>query len=101
MASTGYPIEQVVLVAGMVQDTLPANRPEAIGLLRLDTDWYESTASELEYLYPLLSKNAVLIIDDYGHLRGQRKAVDEFLSTRKEILLLNRVDYSCRLAVKV
>jgi hypothetical protein len=41
-----------------------------------------------------------LIVDDYGHLRGQRKAVDEYLQQHQENLLLNRIDYSGRLAVK-
>jgi O-methyltransferase len=100
MLSTGYPAENVVLVKGMVQDTLPDNAPDSIALLRLDTDWYESTACELAHLYKALSKNGVLIIDDYGSLRGQRKAVDEFLATSAKPLLLVRVDYSGRVAVK-
>lgn len=100
IASTGYPMENVVFVKGMVQDTLTCNLPEAISLLRLDTDWYESTVCELENLYPSLSKNGVLIIDDYGHLRGQRKAVDEFFARCNEHVLLHRIDYSGRMAIK-
>jgi hypothetical protein len=100
MLSTGYPAENIVLVKGMVQDTLPHKAPDSIALLRLDTDWYESTACELAHLYKALSMRGVLIIDDYGSLRGQRKAVDEFLTTSDKPLLLVRVDYSGRVAVK-
>jgi O-methyltransferase len=63
-------------------------------LLRLDTDWYESTRHELEHLYPRLVMGGVIIIDDYGHWKGARLAVDEYLAERRIPLLLNRIDYS-------
>jgi O-methyltransferase len=100
MESTGYPMDKVAFVKGMVQDTLAANCPEAIALLRLDTDWYASTVCEMRYLYPRLSESGVLIIDDYGHLQGQRQAIDEYFARNREPVLLNRIDYSGRLAIK-
>lgn len=69
------------LIKGMVEDTIPAEMPEKIALLRLDTDFYDSTKHELEHLYPLLSPGGILIVDDYGSWAGSRKAVDEFLET--------------------
>jgi hypothetical protein len=42
----------------------------------------------------------VLIIDDYGHWQGARKAVDEFIGELKEPILLNRIDYTGRVAIK-
>jgi hypothetical protein len=99
MASTGYPAELIELVRGRVEDTIPAQAPNRIALLRLDTDWYESTRHELEQLWPRLSPGGVLILDDYGHWLGARRAVDEFLTT-VEPLLLHRIDYTGRLAVK-
>jgi len=100
MRSTGYPLERVHYVQGRVEDTIPANAPARIAVLRLDTDWYESTRHELEHLYPLLSPGGVLIVDDYGHWAGCRKAVDEYLGARGIKLLLHRVDYTGRIAVK-
>ena len=97
----GYPAEKVIFVKGMVQDTLPNNAPDRIALLRLDTDWYQSTAWELKHLYDRVSANGVLIIDDYGHMKGQRKAVDEFFAERGEHPLLQRIDYSGRLLLKL
>jgi O-methyltransferase len=47
-------------------------------LLRLDTDWYESTKFELTYMEPKVSPFGFVIVDDYGHWRGSRRAVDEF-----------------------
>ena len=57
------------------------NLPEKISILRLDTDFYSSTKIELEILYKRLVKGGILIIDDYGHWKGVRKAVDEFVSS--------------------
>jgi hypothetical protein len=98
--STGYPKDQIHFVAGKVEDTLPAAAPEKIALLRLDTDWYESTRHELLHLYPRLVKHGVLIIDDYGHWQGAQQATDEYFATLSLRPLLQRVDYTGRLAVK-
>jgi hypothetical protein len=100
MAETGYPAERVHYSVGKVEDTLPAQAPERIALLRLDTDWYESTRHELQHLYPLLADGGVLIIDDYGHWDGARRAVDEYFAEQAEPLLLNRIDYTGRVAIK-
>ena len=88
------------LIEGRVEDTLQAHAPEQIALLRLDTDWYASTKHELDVLYPRLVEGGVLIIDDYGHWRGARKAVDEYILQHRLPLLLTRIDYTGRLAVK-
>jgi O-methyltransferase len=100
MGSTGYPPERVHLVKGMVEDTVPVQAPERLALLRLDTDWYASTKHELEQLYPRLSDGGVLIIDDYGHYEGARRAVDEYFEMADHRVLLNRIDYTGRVAVK-
>lgn len=96
---TGYPAGNLRLVKGLVEETIPAQAPSHIALLRLDTDWYSSTRHELEQLYPRLSPGGVLIIDDYGHWQGARRAVDEYFGPGRPILL-NRVDYTGRIAVK-
>jgi hypothetical protein len=99
--STGYPPDRMHFVAGQVEQTIPDRAPASIALLRLDTDWYASTKHELEHLFPRLSVGGVLIIDDYGHWQGARKAVDEYLEERSVPLLLNRIDYTGRIALKV
>jgi hypothetical protein len=100
MRTTGYPEERIHLVPGLVEDTLPGAAPASIALLRLDTDWYASTRHELVHLYPRLADGGVLIVDDYGHYEGARRAVDEYFAGRAEPLLLNRIDYTGRVAVK-
>jgi len=90
----------ITLVKGKVENTLllKKNLPDKISILRLDTDWYESTKTELEILYPKLSKNGVLIIDDYGHFMGCKKAVDEYFKNYKP--WFHYIDYTCRLLIK-
>jgi O-methyltransferase len=100
MASRGLAADRVEMVQGLVEETIPARAPEQIAMLRLDTDWYGSTRHELDHLFPRLSPGGVLLIDDYGHWPGVRKAVDEYVREQGLHLLLNRIDYPGRLAVK-
>jgi O-methyltransferase len=100
VTSTGYPKEKLHLIKGKVEDTIPKNAPNQIALLRLDTDWYESTAHELQHLYPRVAPNGVVIIDDYGHWQGARQAVDEYFAQQPFKPLMNRQDYTGRLLVK-
>jgi hypothetical protein len=95
-----YPEKFIHYVKGKVEDTIPGEIPSKIALLRLDTDWYESTAHELKYLYPLLVPGGVIIIDDYGHWQGAKKAVDEYIADNNLKLLLNRIDYTGRIGIK-
>lgn len=99
VTGTGYPPDRLFFIRGPVEQTLPAAAPEQIALLRLDTDWYESTRHELEHLYPHLVPAGVLIVDDYGHWHGCRRAVDEYFAKRQRPLL-HRIDYTARIAVK-
>jgi O-methyltransferase len=96
----GYDPGRVTFVQGPVERTLPDRAPERIALLRLDTDWYASTKHELEELFPRLSPGGILIIDDYGHWLGARQATDEYLAEHAIPLLLSRVDYTARIAIK-
>lgn len=83
-----YPTKMFKMVQGKVEETIPKTVPEKIALLRLDTDWYESTAHEMEHLYPLIVKNGVFICDDYGAWAGSRKAVDEYFHANKSKIFM-------------
>lgn len=100
MEATCYPPQKIRYVVGKVEETLNGDLPESIALLRLDTDWYESTKIELEMLFPRLVPGGVLIVDDYGHWEGCRRAVDEYLSGHGIRMLLNRIDYTGRIGIK-
>ena len=98
---TGYPDQNIHLIEGKVEETIPGTLPESICLLRLDTDWYESTKHELTHLYPRLVRYGVLIVDDYGHWRGAKTATDEYFNQFRIKPLLQRIDYTGRLVVKM
>jgi len=100
MAATGYPMENLVFVKGEVEQTLPHAAPERIALLRLDTDWYQSTYHELVHLWPRMAPGAALLLDDYGSFDGARKAVDQYLGENGIDLFLHRVDSTGRMALK-
>jgi hypothetical protein len=97
--STGFPDSRLHFIQGKVEETIPEHAPAQISLLRLDTDWHSSTLHEMEHLFPRLAPGGVLIIDDYGHWSGAREAVDQYLAGRDIELLLNRVDYTARMAI--
>ena len=101
MSLTNYPQNKIHFVKGKVEDTIPSTLPSNICLLRLDTDWYESTKHELLHLFPRLVKGGVLIIDDYGFWKGARKAVDEYFAENNVQILLNRLDDTGRIAIKL
>lgn len=100
MRRTGFPEQKLVYVAGPVEDTLPATRPERISVLRLDTDWYESTHHEFTHLFPLLQPGGLVIVDDYGAYEGARRATDSYLAESGVDLFLHRIDTSARIGVK-
>jgi|SRR5579859_2952686 O-methyltransferase len=100
IARSGLDPTRFVLVEGDVRETLPHAGVDRLSLLRLDTDDHESTLHELRTLYPSLNPGGVLVIDDYGHFEGARRAVDSFFSTQERRPYLQRVDYGGRCAVK-
>lgn len=100
MQETGYDLKYLNMIKGIVENTIPEKTPFRIALLRLDTDWYRSTLHELTHLFPLLVKGGVLIIDDYGHWEGARKATDEYFESIGIVPFLSRIDYTGRIYVK-
>ena len=99
MEKTGLDKKNIIYIEGKVENTLSKNSPQKICLLRLDTDFYESTKKELEILYPKIQSGGIIIIDDYGHWKGCKKAVDEYFSDRKNIFF-QHIDYSGLIGVK-
>lgn len=101
----GLTLENINFIQGKVEETLiqESNLPEKISLLRLDTDWYESTMIELEILYPKLESGGILLIDDYGYWDGARKAVDEYFSRADtpEKPFFARSDFTGRVGIKI
>ncbi len=99
----GLPDDRVRFVVGRVEETIPSRIPDAIAILRIDTDFYESVKHALTHLYPRLSRGGVLILDDYAcpQFTGARRAVDEYFAEHGPKPLLARIDVDSRIAVKL
>lgn len=103
IARCGYSPNRIRIVRGDVRETLSKVQTGPIALLRLDTDFYDSTYSEMEELYPRVQQEGVVLIDDYGHWQGSKKAVDDYFNRHAETVrqpLLQAVDYTGRIFVK-
>lgn len=90
-------MENVTLVKGFFKDTLikeNISKLDSIAVLRLDGDWYESIKICLEKLYDKVIDGGVIIIDDYGHFIGAKRAVDEFRTKNHIISPLIFTDYT-------
>lgn len=90
----------IKMVKGLFQDTVAVSDVDAISLLHLDGDWYDSTKVCLDHLYDKVTPGGVIQIDDYGHWAGARKALHEFFDTRGIRVKLKYLDYTGRQFVK-
>jgi O-methyltransferase len=86
--------DQVQFLVGWFRDTLPAAPIQRLAVLRLDGDMYESTIVALRALYPKVSIGGYVIIDDYGAVRGCRKAVDDFRNEHAIADELREIDWT-------
>lgn len=100
VSTIGYPMDNIRFIQGKVEESIPGSIPDKIALLRLDTDWYSSTMHELVHLYPLLESRGVLIIDDFGHWEGAKKAVLEYFQKNSLYPLISRIDDTGRIVLK-
>ena len=92
-------VDNLRLIKGRAEFTVPQSQISKVSILRIYVDWYEPTLISLQHLYPKVSPGGVVIVDDYGHHSGSRRAVDEFFgSTHPKY---THIDYSCISFVKV
>lgn len=88
--------DHIWIAKGWFQDMIAKEKEKVgpIAILRLDADWYESTKVALEGLHDNVVSGGYVIIDDYGHWEGCKKAVDEFLAKRNIKVDLIQIDYT-------
>ncbi|MBJ7326346.1 MAG: class I SAM-dependent methyltransferase [Chthoniobacterales bacterium] len=99
--SSGYPKDQLHFTKGPVEETLLDDPSKgAVALLRLDTDWYESTKCEMEHFFARVAPGGIVIFDDFGYWQGARRAVEEYLAAAGEEYFLLRIDETARLLIK-
>jgi O-methyltransferase len=99
---TNYPREKVHFIKIDVrQENLLKNSIVGeIALIRLDTDFYDSTLSILNSLYYRVAKNGYLIHDDYGHWKGHYDACIKFYKTNNINPVLIRTSVKERVEIK-
>jgi len=78
----GYP--NVVIVPGMVPETLAAVKAEKICYLSLDMNAAVPEIAAAEYFWPKMSSGAVIVLDDYGWPTHevQKREFDAFAAER-------------------
>ena len=86
--------ENIELIKGDISNTVPSyiadNKYEESGdseclkvsLINLDTNFYRPTKVALEHFWPRLVRGGVLMLDDYGIIPGETRAVDEYFSDK-------------------
>jgi O-methyltransferase len=86
----------VRFVPGWFRDTLPklATELDAIAVLRLDGDMYESTIDALTHLEPLVSPGGFVVVDDYNGIEACRQAVTDHRAARGITAELHTVDWT-------
>jgi O-methyltransferase len=77
--------------AGFFNKTIPemeANDSLRFSFAHIDVDLYESVKDTLEFCYPRMVTEGIIILDDYGASTclGAKKAADEFFSSKGEVL---------------
>ena len=75
--------DRVRFLKGFFSETMPTAPIDAISLLRLDGDMYESTFVVLRHLYPKMSTGGFVIVDDYGMLPECNRAVEDYRAQAK------------------
>ena len=78
-------MNKLIFIKGKVEDTLnnETKIQSQISLLRLDTDFHDSIKISLEILYPRLMQGGVLIIEDFGHFKDAKTAVDNYFRDKR------------------
>ncbi len=84
---------RVLLIPGDIKETAYDLPSQSISILRIDCDWYLESLVSLEVFWPMLSNGGFLLLDDYGHHPGQKKAVQEYFANKS--VKITHVDYSC------
>lgn len=74
--------EKYKIIKGWFHETFPNTKIDNISLLHIDADWYNSVMLSLEKFFDSVVTNGYIVLDDYGHWEGCRKATDEFICRR-------------------
>jgi predicted O-methyltransferase YrrM len=76
-------LEAIHFRPGLFAETLNGSSP--ICFAHVDGDWYDSTMSAVERIWPRLSPGGVIVVDDYFAWDGCRKAIDDYFAGRTDM----------------
>lgn len=93
-------LSRLHFVVGLYEDTLPTFTPMPLSFLHVDCDWYEPVKLVLEKFYDSVVPGGTIVLDDYGHWSGCRKATDEFFKARNLNPTLTPIDYTSHYFIK-
>jgi len=83
-------LQNIELVKGDINSTIPKyidlHKSLKISLLHIDVDVYEPTITILESLFDRVVRNGIIVLDDYSHINGETRAIDEFFADRSVII---------------
>lgn len=81
-------LNNIELIKGNIFETLEeflsTNNQLKISLLHLDLDVYKPTKYVLEKLYDRVVTGGIIMLDDYGTVKGATDAIDEFLEDKSK-----------------
>lgn len=88
--------ERCTLYKGYFSESFPTARKKItkIAVLRIDAGLYDVTTQCLAEFYDKVSVGGYIVIDDYGHYKECKQAVDDFRSSRNIQDQLNHTDYT-------
>ena len=66
----------------------------------MDCDWYDSVLLCLRKFYDAVVPGGAVVLDDYGHWSGCRKAFEDFCAERKVRITLTAIDYTSHYFIK-
>ncbi|GAC1404449.1 MAG: hypothetical protein NVSMB56_19020 [Pyrinomonadaceae bacterium] len=96
-----FPEERYTIRKGWFHETFPLRPlPDAVAILHIDADWYDSVMLTLNTFYDLVPDGGVIILDDFGHWEGCREAFYDFVAERKIKPLLERFGHTQAFWVK-
>jgi len=104
----GVNMEKVKLVKGFYEDSLKKEiikqyEMKKAAVILVDCDLYSSSLKVLQFILPLLQKEAIILFDDYGLIKeaGQKLAVKEWLEENKQLKFQHFCDFGLGRAFKV
>ncbi|MEQ9620629.1 TylF/MycF/NovP-related O-methyltransferase [Coleofasciculus chthonoplastes] len=95
-----FPEENYIIRKGWFENTFNEPLPQAVSILHIDADWYDSVMLSLKTFYERVADGGVIILDDFGHWEGCREAFYDFIAQHDLKPLLERCGHTQAFWVK-